>query len=435
MWSFSPISKTSLSISLRLQELAVDHGTPAVAAPEVKGRKRELRVLEVFSSLGVGGAETWLLSLLKYFREAEDSLPVTVRFDVLLTGGEKARFDDEAIGMGARLFYVPFTRSKAIDFAREFRRILAGGNYDAVHDHQDYIAGLHFLLGAGHLPRVRIAHVHNPLYHRSSYENGLRRRMVKATGKRLLGRFATHILGTSRQIVEEYGFADFVSRGVTLGVAHCGFDVGLYERPYEDLHAEVCQEMGWPESAKIVLFVGRLEGASITSMGREMTHKNPAFALDIARECMAKDERVRLIMVGAGETKKKEFAAMVEGWGLAEKIRFTGVRGDVPRLMGGANLLLFPSLAEGLGMVVVEAQAAGLPVLASDTTPRECVVVADLVEFFSLAASPDRWADHAIELLSRVRPASDEAAAAVQASPFSIENSAARLSQLYAGIS
>src|SRR6185503_2610455 len=76
--------------------------------------KPELRVLQVFASLGVGGAETWLLSLLKYFRDAQDDLPVKVKFDILLTGGSQAVFDDEAIALGARLFYVPFTRRNTI---------------------------------------------------------------------------------------------------------------------------------------------------------------------------------------------------------------------------------------------------------------------------------------------------------------------------------
>jgi glycosyltransferase involved in cell wall biosynthesis len=397
------------------------------------GAKRELRVLHVFSGLGMGGAETWLMSLLKYFREAENELAVRVHFDILLTGGEKANFDDEALALGARLFYVSFTRKNMGGFAREFRRILASGNYDAIHDHQDYSAGLHFLMGTGHLPPIRIAHVHNPLYHRRSYEQGLGRRLAKSAGELFLARFATYIMGTSRQVVTEYGFDKFASRGITLGAAHCGFDVGLYRHDYEATHAELCREMGWDESVKVMLFVGRLESAAFVHMGREMTHKNPAMALEIAGECITRDERVRLLMVGSGETKKREFEAKVREWGLAEKIRFLGIRSDVPRLMCGANLLLFPSLAEGLGMVVVEAQAAGLRVLASDTTPGECVVVPELVEFFSLEASPERWAEKAIHLISLARPKLCACGAAVQASPFSIGNSAALLTALYAG--
>jgi glycosyltransferase involved in cell wall biosynthesis len=391
---------------------------------------REIRVLQVFDSLGMGGAETWLVSLLKHFQLNNEQAAVKVKFDILLTSGDKAIFDDEAKTLGARLFYLPFTRQTIGKFVREFRKILREGNYDAIHDHQDYIAGWHFAVGAGLLPAVRIAHVHNPFYHRQNQTHGLSRRSVNQLGKYFVGRYATHVMGTSRQIVSEYGF-DGLSGAVTLGAAHCGFDVEQYRGDYTQEHASLCQEFGWEESAKILLFVGRLEGAEFLYHGRVMTHKNPAFALEVARECFARDGKVRLLMVGAGEEKRTEFEEKVSSWGMSRQIRFAGTRSDVPRLMIGSDLLLFPSVAEGLGMVVVEAQAAGLPVLAADTIPRESCVIPELVEFVSLDDPPQKWAEAAIRMLSAKGDNSFWANSRIRQSPFSIQKSAQRLQDLY----
>ena len=401
------------------------------SAPGAICTKRELRILQVFSVLSMGGAETWLMSLLKYFKEHREQLPVSVKFDILLTGGTEAIFDDEARDLGARLFYVPFTRRNMIGFVREFRRILTEGNYDAIHDHQDYIAGLHFFMGTGKLPRIRVAHVHNPFYHRTTYANRLRRRAANALGKRLLGQFATHIMGTSRQIVTEYGLDNSHSRGVTLGAVHCGFEVANYQGDYKAAHADLCAEFRWEDSVKIILFVGRLESEEVVHLGRVMTHKNPGFALSVARECISRDAQVRFLMVGSGEIKRREFESRVREWGLADEIRVLGVRRDVPQLMLGSDLLLFPSLAEGLGMVVVEAQAAGLQVLASDTTPRECVVVPRLVGFQALEGSMKGWADEVQQLLNQPRTDVMSCNAAVRDSAFSVENSVTKLLQLY----
>jgi len=219
--------------------------------------KPELRVLQVFNSLAMGGAETWLMALLKYFRQANDDLPVRVHTDILLTGGARAMFDDEATALGAKLFHLPFTRGHLASFAREYRKILMTGNYDAIHDHQDYIAGIHFLLGAGYLPAIRIAHVHNPLYHRRSAGTGIIKRTTNFAGKQLTRRLATHVMGTSRQIVSEYGFDQSVFPKVILGAAHCGFDVTRYLGDHRKIHADLCCEFGWHEFSKIILFVGR----------------------------------------------------------------------------------------------------------------------------------------------------------------------------------
>lgn len=392
--------------------------------------KRECRVLQVFHSLGMGGAETWLMSLLRYFHKQNEHTPLKVKFDVLLTGGEKAVFDDEAAALGANLFYVPFTRRKIVSFVREFRKILKDGNYDAIHDHQDYMAGLHFAMGAGLLPPVRIAHVHNPLLHIGNYLRDPLRKLTSIGGKRLLRHFATDITGTSVQVLREYGFnrQTFLS---SLGAAHCGIDTDDYGGDYETMHAAVCREFGWEASGKLVLFVGRLEGTQSIYKGRLMSHKNPELALQILKKCVARDDNVRMLMVGAGEGKRKEFEALVSGWGLTNKIRLPGVRSDVPGLMSASDALLFPSLAEGLGMVAVEAQAAGLRVLASDTTPRECVVLPDLVEFCPLDQTATYWADRLLRLINLPRPNSNSCNAAVKNSPFSIQNSAQGLASLY----
>lgn len=410
------------SLNNALAESFADHAVPQI--------KKELRVLQVFSGLGVGGAETWLISLLRYFSEHADQLQVKVRFDVLLTGGTKAVFDEEAIALGARLFYVPFTRSNALGFTRQFRRILREGKYDAIHDHQDYIAGLHFLMGMGFLPSIRIAHVHNPLLHISNYVSGPARRLTSATGRYALRYLATDIMGTSMQVLREYRFDSKAYPSARLEAAHCGFDVARFRGNRTRARADLSNEFGLTAEARIMLFVGRLD----SHRDPRQNQKNPLFAIEVARAAIAKRKTVHMLMAGDGDSARAELAAKVQSWGLKDNIRLLGPRSDVPRLMLGSDLLLLPSLAEGLGMVVVEAQAAGLRVLASDTTPRECVVIPDMVEFCSLDKGRLFWASEVLRLLEL--PRSDHATcnSAAKRSAFSIENSAARLLELYAGL-
>lgn len=390
-----------------------------------KNNKPECRVLQVFSCLGVGGAETWLISLLKYFDQIKEELPVRLRFDICLTGGRKGVFDDEAALLGARLFYPRYSRSNLITFVREFRSILANGCYDVIHDHQDYTAGLHFLFGAGHLPSVRIAHIHTTFIHIDNYSSSRIRKLTAASGKLLLAPLATHVIGTSRQVVTAYGFDEERFSKVKRGVVHCGFDVARFRGWYERSHHEICGEFGWDQTTKILLFVGRLAPTN--------TPKNPGFALEVAKACIGKDPRIRLLMVGDGEDVKMELEDMVRVWGLQKSIRLIGPRSDIPRLMSGSDLFLFPSVAEGLGMVAVEAQAAGLRVLASDTVPCECEAIPGMVVFKPLDFGPLAWAEEALRLINLPRPDQIACNLVVSDSPFSIENSAASLLKTYTG--
>ncbi|HWN11859.1 MAG TPA: glycosyltransferase [Pyrinomonadaceae bacterium] len=390
--------------------------------------KPELRVLQVFSSLSMGGAETWLMALLKYFRE-EDVLPLRVITDVLLTGGSEDMFDAEAKALGARLFHRHFTRKRTLPFAREFRQILMDGRYHAIHDHQDYSAGLRFAMGLGHLPPVRVAHVHNTSFSVDNYNSSPTRRLTFHAAKRFLAHTATDITSTSREMLTEFGFDSPQFREINRQVVHCGFDVSAFQGTNRLLHQEVAEEFGWPGDVKLILFVGRLD----EPVGDGRHRKNPGFALEVAKACIAQDASVRMIMAGSGTDMRRELENRVRGWGLEDRIRLTGIYPDITRLMLGADLFLFPSLAEGLGMVAVEAQAAGLRVLTSEGVPRESMVIPEIVEFHPLEAGVAFWANQSLRLLALERPDAGACNLAVRNSPFSIENSALNLLRIYSG--
>ena len=385
------------------------------------------RVLQVFSNLGLGGAEKWLIALLRFFYENKTYLPLTPTFDICLTHGIKGELDDQASEYGARLFYVRYSRQTMPAFAKNFRGILSAGRYDVVHDHQELTAGFHFFIGLGLLPRIRIAHFHNPLLHMENYSQSFSRRTLVRTGRGLLARTATHIAGTSRQLLKEYGFDAPRFDRIHQVAAYCGFDVSRFQGDRAALHSDLCCEFNWPNDVTILLFVGRLDSHD----NEKRNQKNPSFALEIARSCISKNERVRFLMAGAGDEKRRKLESRIIELGLSNRIRLIGPRSDVPRLMLGSDLLLIPSLAEGLGMVAVEAQSAGLPVLASEAVPRECVVIPEMVRFRSLTTPPSLWADEAIEFVRAEAPLSSLCNKMVSDSHFSIENSAQRLVQLY----
>jgi glycosyltransferase involved in cell wall biosynthesis len=388
-------------------------------------------VLHVLDSLGVGGAETWLMALLKHWREQGPGAP---QLEFLITGGKPSAYDQEALALGARIHYAPCTRAKALSFALAFRRILRQGRYAAVHDHQHFVSGWHFLAGLGVLPPVRIAHVHNRLAHlKVDYLTTPMRRLAARIGVLLISRFGTFVGGASEQCLRDYGFDGLRGPRGTIpgGALYCGLEPEQFAGRRDEARCGVREEFRWPADAKIVLTVGRTDQSA--DFNHPLNQKNSAFAVAVGIELAARDKDVRILSVGEESPATEALRRRFHDAGLADRVAFTGCRRDVNRLMKASDVLLLPSCTEGLGMVAVEAQAAGLPVLASTAVPRECVVVPHAVRFLDLSEGVSAWAQQLQTLLAAPRPDPVAANAQIGASRFAIERSAAALVQLYRG--
>jgi glycosyltransferase involved in cell wall biosynthesis len=388
------------------------------------------KVLHVISALGVGGVEVWLIALLRHMRERETAGQQCEEFHILLTGGKSAELDELATSLGARLHYIRFSRSDYAGFARKFRRLLERERFDVIHDQQDYSAAWRLLAGAGMLPPVRIVHVHNPPFCLRVNTETRSQKAVFTMSRAIVRKLATHVLGTSAQVLREYGFTSDAFPRQKIEPLHCGFEASAFAMSAAEANESVCRELGWPPGSRITLFAGRLDG--FDPRKPEWNHKNPEFALDVVHKAIENGTDTRLVMVGDGDRTRRILEKRVSDWGLTGRVELVGRRMDMARLMAASHVCLFPSLEEGLGMVAVEAQAAGLRVLASDTVPREAAAVPDLVTFLPLSAGASLWAEELARLLSLPRMDSDLAADQVQATDFSIDRSYERLHRIYA---
>ena len=191
--------------------------------------------------------------------------------------------------------------------------------------------------------------------------------------------------------------------------------------------------MSWAGLRQPKLFFSPEGSTSLPISVIPKNHKNSGFAVSVGIECGRRDPDVRMIFAGASSPAVPVLEERIAAAGMESRIRFVGIRKDIERLMLASDVLLFPSRAEGLGMVAVEAQAAGLPVLASTAVPAECVVVPELVRFKKVEEGEAAWADDLLQLAVQPRdiPCANQR---VAASEFSIENSSSALARLYARV-
>lgn len=145
-------------------------------------------------------------------------------------------------------------------------------------------------------------------------------------------------------------------------------------------------------------------GTSVVNLlfaGRLIEQKNPLFAIDVFNEIKKELPNARLTIIGNG-CLKAEVCKKAEQYGLMPYICFVSETNDMVSYYQKSDLLLFPSLYEGLGMVLIEAQASHLKCIASDTVPLE--VQCGLVEFMSIDAGAAEWANKSIEMLNNLNP-------------------------------
>ncbi|MEG1297188.1 MAG: glycosyltransferase, partial [Niameybacter sp.] len=128
----------------------------------------------------------------------------------------------------------------------------------------------------------------------------------------------------------------------------------------------------------------------IGHVGRFYKQKNHEFLIRIFSEVYKAEKRSRLLLVGTGELQEK-IEAQIKDLGIQDQVIFLGNRDDVHDVLQAFDVLLFPSLFEGLPVVMVEAQASGVRCVVSDRITRETVIT-PLVEVLSLEDTPQNWA-------------------------------------------
>lgn len=165
----------------------------------------------------------------------------------------------------------------------------------------------------------------------------------------------------------------------------------------------------------------------IGNVGRFAPQKNHSFIIDIFYELLKKQPEAKLLLIGEGELYDniKEKARLLE---ISEKVIYTGAINDVSRKLLAMDIFLLPSISEGLPVVALEAQAAGLPCVISENVTKE-VKVLDEVSYLSLDISPEMWANEILKYKNTVR--NIDATVKLEEAGYNISSEAMNLDTLY----
>lgn len=340
-------------------------------------KSEPIRVLQVIGIMNRGGAETMLMNLYRTIDRSK------VQFDFVVNSEKEGFFDNEIRWLGGQIFHCPrFNGKNIIPYLKWWDTFFDDHpEYRIIHGHIGSSAALYLGCAKRHSLYI-IAHSHSTNHYLSFSDY-----LYSAASFPVRNIADFFLVCSSASGISRYG------KKTVKAVNKCKlFPNAIETRNYQYstlTRGKVRKSLGVEGSNFLIGHVGRLSEP-----------KNHKFLLEVFDEIHKNDKSTKLVLVGDGELRSQIEQQIVDKK-LSNSVIMTGMRNDVNEMMQAFDLLLFPSLYEGLPVTLVEAQTTGLPCLISDIIPRDSILISDLVTTFSLSRSAEEWADKAKEILQR----------------------------------
>ena len=324
---------------------------------------KPVRILHEVAGLGNGGVESFLINI---YRNIDRS---KIQFDFILSHDWKSNiYEEEIQSLGGRIFYLEEGYKQFYSF---YKFIKSHPEYKIVHSHRGAFGAFYlftaWLAGIKH----RIAHAHT-----SSAVRKSKARWVKCL-RPFLNLVSTKRFSCGHEAGRwMYGKYNF-------DVLNNSIDISSFR--HFDKRVETRNMLGIKTNELLFGHVGRFA-----------TEKNHIFLIDVFKAIHDKNNESKLLLIGDGHLRPS-IEEKVHLLGLRDSVIFLQNRNDVNLLLTAIDMVIFPSLFEGLSFAMLEMQASSLRILASDKIPEEINITGE-VYFKSIEDGPKDWADVALSL-------------------------------------
>jgi glycosyltransferase involved in cell wall biosynthesis len=338
--------------------------------------KKKIKVLHCIAELNSGGVERLLYNYYVHMNRDE------IQWDFVITAGDEhvpGMLEQPLKDLGSKIYYVPRKRESLLGHIKAVGNIIKNNNYDVVHAHIDEISAFYMYYAKKYGVKMRITHSHLALADRGFMVETLCV-FLKPLVKYLSNNWFACGL--------EAGKSLWGKKAVGLGKVHIVNNaIDTKKFAYDNEKREEIRKS-----------LGIEKNIVIGSVGRFSYQKNSEYIIETFKEVHSKNAMAKLVLVGCGELENK-MRDLVSQYNLENEVRFLGTRSDVNDIMKAIDIFLLPSRFEGLPIVLVEAQCAGLPCVVSSKITKE-VNVTNLIKYVPLDLPASEWAKEVLSLFS-----------------------------------
>lgn len=368
-----------------------------------------IRVLQIVGRMDRGGIENFIMNIYRNIDREK------VQFDFLTHYGREAAFNDEIRAMGGRIYAMPALKRdeqhanywKLFQYIKSLNVFFKGHpEYKILHGHMTNTAAIYMPIAEKYGVTTRIAHSHS-----TRSKSGMLGKVTDLLQKPIY-KYATDWFACSKKASYWFFPREVVEDGKVTVVPNAVDAEKFRFRP--EVRNRMRIELGVENS----LVIG--------CVARFRPEKNHIFLLSVFKCLLNKRPDAVLMFAGEGPCED-EVKQKTEELGIEDKVKFLGMRTDIPDVLQAMDVFTLASLWEGLPVTGIEAQASGLRCVVSDGVTEEMNAI-DMVDFISLDAPVEEWADRLIRAASHPREDTFEK---MKAAGYDIHTTAPWLQEFY----
>lgn len=327
---------------------------------------KRINILHVVGGMDRGGAETFLMNILRNIDKEK------FNFIFLCYGNKPFDYENEIRSLGAKIIRTPDIKNVGIfKHIHNIEKIIKDEKICIVHAHTHYNSMFSLIAAKRSKVKTRISHSHST---KSEQNPSLIKKIYFIFSKLVINIYANNYLACA----EDAGHAIYYKKNRFTVVDN---GIILNDFYFNDSSRELIRRtLSIADGTTVIGHVGRFD-----------TAKNHMFLLDVFGEYTKINDNTTLLLVGDGRLKN-DIHDKVKSLNLQDKVIFMGVRDDINKIYSAMDIFLFPSLYEGLGIALIEAQTNGLPCLTSNVID-PITQITERIHYYPLDKGPISWAD------------------------------------------